>query len=80
MVKVAQRGRYSVYIYAEEGNRHHLPHCHVRWSDGYASVQLGRVRVIEGDSLPRAARELIDEHYDQLVDTWNLLNPGRPVQ
>ncbi|MGH2559505.1 MAG: DUF4160 domain-containing protein [Thermomicrobiales bacterium] len=67
-VKVAERGR------------HHLPHCHVRWSDGSSSVALPGLTVIEGDALPRMARSLLDEHNDELADMWNLLNPGRPIE
>jgi hypothetical protein len=79
MVKVVERGRFKVYIY-ETGGRHHLPHCHVRWSDGDTSIALPGLTVIEGDPLPRVARKLLDEYSDELEDVWNVLNPGSPVE
>jgi hypothetical protein len=76
---VVQRGRFSLYVFDEAKTPHHLPHCHVRWSGGSASVSL-RGLVVLGGNLPPAARELLEEHYDQLRDTWNRLNPGRPME
>ncbi|MBA2446698.1 MAG: DUF4160 domain-containing protein [Chloroflexi bacterium] len=58
MVRVVGRGRFSVYVYAEAGQPHHLPHCHVRWSDGSTQVALPTLWVLAGDELPRPAREL----------------------
>jgi hypothetical protein len=80
MVRVAQRGRFAVYVYSEKGQRHHEPHCHVVWSDGAASVSLlSRERLI-GDPLPRGARRLVDDSLAALKAEWNRLNPGRPVE
>lgn len=75
MVKVAQRGRYSVYVYDERGERHHRPHCHVRWPDGEARVALPTLELLAGDDLPAAARELVEEHAVDLHEAWNRLNP-----
>lgn len=80
MVRVAQRGRFSIYVYVERGERHHLAHCHVRWSDGTTPVALPDLFVLGGDPLPRAAMLLLEEHRTALVDAWNLLNPERPIR
>jgi hypothetical protein len=40
MVRVVVQGRFRVYVYAEGGQPHHLPHCNVRWPDGDAQVAL----------------------------------------
>lgn len=79
MVKVVQRGRFSVYVYPESGQPHHLPHCHVSWRDGEAVVDLARLLVLSGDRLPAAARELLRDHLADVKRAWTLLNPGRPI-
>ncbi len=78
-VKVVERGRFSVYVYHEISQPHHLPHCNVRWSDGDTQVELPTLRRIIGTSLPRAARRLLAEHRDELIVAWNRLNPEREV-
>lgn len=80
MVRVAQRGRFSVYVYDERGERHHLPHCHVRWSDGEAQVELPGLERLKGDVLPATARRLVGEHVAELIAAWNRLNPERTIR
>ena len=79
MVRVAHRGRFSIYVYAEQGGRHHLPHCHVRWPDGEAQVELPNLAWLEGDTLPATARRLVEDHVANLVAAWNRLNPERTI-
>lgn len=80
MIKVVQRGRFRVYVYAEEGHRHHIAHCHVQWSNGATSVALRTLLVLDGDPLPAAARVLLDAHVAELRAAWNALNPGRRIE
>jgi hypothetical protein len=80
MVKVAQRGRVAVYVYAEEGQPHSKPHCHVVWKDGKAVIELPSGHRLAGHRLPAAARELVLDEMDELVGAWDRLNPGRPVR
>ncbi|MDP9365569.1 MAG: DUF4160 domain-containing protein [Chloroflexota bacterium] len=79
MVRVAQRGRFSIYVYVEQGGRHHLPHCHVRWPEGAARLALPNLNVFPGDELPATARRLVEEHKAEINAAWNRLNPGRTV-
>ena len=72
-------GRYTVYIHFGDTDRHHLPHCHVRWTDGKASVELRDLRVLAG-TLPRQARSVLMEHRDELIEAWNRLNPQQPME
>lgn len=80
MVKVAQRGRFSVYVYAEQGNRHHAAHCHVKWAEGEASVELIDRVVLAGEPLPAPARRLVEDFLDELRAAWDGLNPGREIR
>lgn len=80
MVRVAQGGRFSVYVYDERGGRHHLPHCHVLWSDGEAQVELPNRVVLEGDVLPAGARRLVRDHVAEIIAVWNRLNPERTIR
>jgi hypothetical protein len=78
MVRVVVQGRFAVYVYAEGGQPHHLPHCNVRWPGGDAQVSLRDMRVLTGDPLPREARVLVTRHRRARRAAWNALNPRRP--
>lgn len=78
MVRVAQRGRFSVYVFDETQSPHHLPHCHVRWAGGSSAVGLRDLRVLRGE-LPASARKLLEAHDDEIRAAWNRLNPRRPI-
>ena len=80
MVKVVQRGRFSIYVYAESGQPHHHPHCHVEWSDGSTVVRLPSGTRLAGDDLPTAARGLVNDAKGELIAAWNRLNPERPIK
>jgi len=69
-------GAYSVHVYAEYGQPHHLPHCQVRWSGGDCQVALPSLRVLAGE-LPPAARRVLIEHLDEICAAWDHLNPQR---
>ncbi|MGH7600781.1 MAG: DUF4160 domain-containing protein [bacterium] len=73
-MKVLQVGKYAVYVYREIGGSHHLPHCHVRWSDGSVVVALPSLDVIAGGRLPRGAGELVADHLEEIWEAWNQLN------
>jgi hypothetical protein len=77
MPKVLDNGTYRVYIYANDTNPHHLPHCHVYWNgDERASVvSLPDLTVIVGDMLPKAARRLLANNVTLLVAQWHAFNP-----
>jgi hypothetical protein len=79
MVRVVRRGRFTVYVYAEVGQPHHLPHCHVRWSDGSSQVALPTLTVLVGDELPRPARQLLWDYLEAICAVWNRLNPERSI-
>lgn len=80
VVKVVERGRYSVYVYREIGHRHHRPHCHVKWSDGDAQIGLLATDLLAGTKLPAQAQALVEEHINEIAAAWNRLNPERPAQ
>jgi Domain of unknown function (DUF4160) len=69
MPKILDNGTYRVYIYANDDNPHHLPHCHVYWDgrDHASVVSLPDLVEIIGDRLPRAARRLLEENVDVLM-------------
>jgi hypothetical protein len=73
-------GAYSVYVHAEGSDRHHLPHCHVRWkAGGSVPVSLATLMPLEG-TLTRTVRDLLREHRSEIIEEWNRLNPYRPVE
>ncbi len=74
MVRVVSQGRYRIYVWAEEGVRHHRPHCHVEWADGRCVVALDTLDVLAGHATP-AALHLVVAHWDELQAAWSRLNP-----
>jgi hypothetical protein len=77
MPKILDNGKFRVYVYANDDNPHHLPHCHVYWNgDDHASVvSLPDLVVIAGEALPRAARRYLRANVDVLMAAWQRLNP-----
>jgi hypothetical protein len=77
MPKILDNGRYRVYVYANDGNPHHLPHCHVYWNgSGHASVvSLPDLGVIVGESLPRTGQRYLRANLEVLMAAWRRLNP-----
>ncbi len=74
MVRVVRRGRFSIYVYAEQGQRHHAAHCHVYWSDGESVVSVNSGRWITGDPLPPEARQLVGYYLVEIKAMWDRLN------
>lgn len=80
MGRVLTSGQFSVFVYAEWGQPHHLPHCDVRWQDGRSTqVALPTLMVIVGPPLSRTARQLLEDHLIDLVEAWNRNNPKRAI-
>ena len=77
MPKILDNGRFRVFIYANDDNSHHLPHCHVYWNgNDFASVvSLPDLVEIVGDPLPRPARRFLQDNVDLLMAAWQRLNP-----
>ena len=76
MPKVLDQGPYRVYVYPNDDNPHHLPHCHVYWNgdDRASVVSLPDLTVIAGDALPRDARRLLAANVDLLSSKWQTFN------
>lgn len=72
--------KYSVYVYYEGGQPHHLPHCQVRWPGGNCQLELPTLRLIAGPDVPRSVKEFILEHLDEVIAKWNELNVDRTVE
>lgn len=78
MLRAAQRGRFTVYVFDEVGVRHHEPHSHVRWPNGSMAVRLSDFEGLTRGDLPTEARALLRDHAAAIIAAWNRLNPGRP--
>jgi hypothetical protein len=74
MVRVVTQGRYRVYVYPEQGGRHHAPHCHVEWADGSCVIDLDRLTVLRGRATPQAL-QLVRHHLTQIRAAWDQINP-----
>jgi hypothetical protein len=74
-MKVADDGKYRVYVYSELNAPHHLAHCDVRWAGHNVSVSLATLSVLAGADLPKEAKALVLEHIDAIWEEWHRLNP-----
>ena len=66
----------SVYVYREIGERHKMPHCHVRTSIGEETVvALPTMEIIVGADLSREAMDMLIGNLEQICDAWDHINP-----
>jgi len=73
-MKVLESGKFKVYVYDERGQPHHLAHCHILWEGKETVVVLPALKVLAGEPLPKAGRELLNEHLGEIIEVWDLLN------
>lgn len=78
-MKVFDDGKYTVYVYKEIGNQHHLPHCHVRWAGNDVVISIPLLNQIAGPGLPKSAKQLLLTRLDEICSAWNVVNPERPI-
>ncbi|MGB7290960.1 MAG: DUF4160 domain-containing protein [Thermodesulfobacteriota bacterium] len=76
MPRILNYKQYEIYIYSESTGKHHLPHCHVRYSDGEILVSLPTLDVIVGDKLlPKGVKKFLKKNLEKLCGAWDELNP-----
>ncbi len=73
-MRIASNGKYSIYVYVEVGQPHHLPHCHVRWVEGETLIELPSLKVLAGMPLPREAKQLVFQNLEEICTQWENLN------
>jgi hypothetical protein len=70
-------GNFGVYVYAERGQPHHLPHAHIK----QGAQRVGSVYLLTLDTydcrirLPRGLLAVIAEAQLDLLQRWQELNP-----
>lgn len=74
MARLFAIGAFVVYVYAERGNPHKQPHCHVRGKGVTTVVAIRTMTVLAGPKLPRKVREALWDRMDDLVEAWEQLN------
>jgi hypothetical protein len=70
-------GNVGVYVYAELGQPHHLPHAHIKQGGQHiGSVYLLTLEIYNCRiRLPRDLRDAIAEAQSDLLQRWQELNP-----
>jgi hypothetical protein len=77
MARVFRQGNYGVYIGAESGAPHHLPHAHIK----LGRTPICTINLYTLEPLQRGKRvpaELVDEleaRREEMLDIWEELNP-----
>lgn len=70
-------------MYPEAGERHNVPHFHVRYAEHRATVAIASGDVLAG-SIPRSQLRLVQAwvelHRVELENIWAELVSGRPAQ
>lgn len=71
-----------IRMFAETGERHHLPHFHVVGADGEAVLAIETLEILAG-ALPVRDRRLVEAwaelHRAELLDNWARLQAGGRV-
>ncbi|HZN75640.1 MAG TPA: DUF4160 domain-containing protein [Micromonosporaceae bacterium] len=69
-------GNFAVYVYDERGQRHHLPHAHIKQGQRrVASIFLLSLEVYDNrEPLPKALLEAIRAAQEDLMRLWRELN------
>lgn len=65
-----------VYVYAEVGGKHHMPHCHVHWKDARTVVAIPSLEVIVGRKLSKRVHITLKDHLEEIAAAWKELNAG----
>jgi hypothetical protein len=74
--EISNHDQFAFHVYRERGQPHHLPHCHVRRSDGSAEtvVAIASLKVIVGPALSRKERRALEEDRETLSEAWETHN------
>ena len=69
-------------MFAEVGERHHLPHFHARYQDAMGVYSIDEIELIKGQ-LPRPQHRLVlawaELHRRELRANWEALGVGEPA-
>ena len=71
-----------IYMYVEEGEKHHLPHVHARYAGEDASFDLENGDKLAGKFPPKQTsfvKTWILLHQEELRANWSLLSAGDTV-
>ena len=76
MPRILTYGNYGVFVLGERGQRHHLPHAHIKHrGQRVASIFLLTLEVFdEIEQLPSGLVSHISEHQEVLLARWEELN------
>jgi hypothetical protein len=76
MPRVLTFGNYAVFVLLERGQRHHLPHAHIKHRGvRVASVFLLSLEVFDAvDRLPAGLISQLSENQEALLAAWEELN------
>ena len=77
MSRVFRHKNYGVYVADERGERHHLPHAHIKERGTLiCTVNLITLEPLQaGKSLPAGMLEELENHREELFEAWEGLNP-----
>lgn len=76
MPRIITYGNFAIYVFDERGQRHHLPHAHIK-NRGcrVASIFLLSLQTFdEVERLPSGLIAYISEHQSELLAAWEELN------
>jgi hypothetical protein len=76
MARILSHGNYGVFVLPERGQRHHLPHAHIKNRDQrVASIFLVTLEVFgQIERLPSDLMMHINDNQEQLLAAWEGLN------
>lgn len=77
MTRAFRHRNYGVYIGHERGERHHLPHAHIKERGTLiCTVNLLTLEALQKNKeIPAGLREKLREEQDRMLQIWEELNP-----
>jgi hypothetical protein len=77
MTRAFRHKNFGVYIGAEGGERHHLPHAHIKQRKTLiCTINLLTLEPLQpGKKLSADLLEKLKEHQEEMLEIWKELNP-----
>lgn len=72
-----------IRMFTETGTQHHVPHLHAYYQDAEATYRIDTGEILVG-ALPRRHQRLVEAwielYRDELLEDWQRVNVGEPIQ
>ncbi len=83
MPEIARFFGIIIRMFVETGIQHHVPHLHAYYQDACAVYRIDTGEILAG-MLPRRQQRLVEAwielYREELLENWQRINAGEPIQ